>query len=123
MSPPRRMLRDDDSGVSEVIGTILILGMTVALFAAIIVWVASIPTPPTSVRLEVDGQLLPLKDSSGNWAGVNVTITHRGGESLDYIATRVYLRITKLSGPPVASWIEPSSASLVVGPLASSPFT
>ena len=48
MSPPRRILRDDDSGVSEVIGTILILGMTVALFAAIIVWVASIPTPPTS---------------------------------------------------------------------------
>src|SRR5881296_2193675 len=121
MSPPRRMLRDDDSGVSEVIGTILILGMTVALFAAIIVWVASIPTPPTSVRLEVDGQLLPLKDSSGNWAGVNVTITHRGGESLDYIATRVYLRITKLSGAFTTEILR-TKGTIAWGPNAGAPY-
>ena len=121
MSPPRRMLRDDDSGVSEVIGTILILGMTVALFAAIIVWVASIPPPPTSVRLEVDGQLLPLKDSSGNWAGVNVTITHRGGESLDYIATRVYLRITKLSGAFTTEILR-TKGTIAWGPNAGAPY-
>ncbi len=98
MKPIRRYLREDDRGVSEVIGTILILGMTVSLFAAIIIWVTSIPTPTTNVRLELDGALIPLKDTNGNWAGVNVTITHRGGESLGFPETRVYLTITKASG-------------------------
>src|SRR5205809_7887046 len=72
--------------------------MTVSLFAAIIIWVTSIPTPQAGIRLELDGQLIPLKDSSGNWAGVNVTITHRGGESLNFPETRIYLTITKASG-------------------------
>src|SRR3989304_1732576 len=98
MKPPRRSLREDDRGVSEVVGTILILGMTVSLFAAIIIWVTSIPTPQQNTRLELDGQLIPLKDASGNWAGVNITITHRGGEALGFLGTRVYLTITKTSG-------------------------
>jgi len=98
MKPPRRLVRNDSLGVSEVVGTILILGMTVSLFAAIIIWVTSIPTPQAGIRLELDGQLIPLKDSSGNWAGVNVTITHRGGESMNFADTRIYLTITKASG-------------------------
>src|SRR6266540_5344507 len=98
MRPPRRSLRQDRNAVSEVIGTIMILGMTVSLFAVIIIWVASIPTPQASTRLELDGTLIPLKDSNNNWAGVNITITHRSGEAVGYDATRVYLTITKASG-------------------------
>ncbi|MFQ5838642.1 MAG: type IV pilin, partial [Thermoplasmata archaeon] len=37
--------RFDDSGVSEVVGTILVLLITVIIFSSIIVWVYSIPTP------------------------------------------------------------------------------
>ena len=98
MKPHRHLLREDDRGISEVVGTILILGMTVSLFAAIIVWVTSIPTPQASTRLELDGALIPLKDNSGNWAGVNITITHRGGESMTFFDTRIYITITKASG-------------------------
>src|SRR3989442_6440315 len=121
MTPPRCLMRDDDSGVSEVIGTILILGMTVALFAAIIVWVASIPTPQANTRLELDGQLVPLKDASGNWAGVNVTITHRGGESLSYQTTRVYLRITKASGATTTEILR-LKGTIAWGPNAGAPY-
>ena len=95
MNPPRRCLRQDRNAVSEVIGTILILGMTVSLFSVIIIWVASIPTPTASTRLELDGTLTPLKTPGGLWDGVNVTIAHRGGEELGYPGTRVYLTITK----------------------------
>src|SRR5437899_11910337 len=98
MKPHRHLLRNDDRGISEVVGTILILGMTVSLFAAIIVWVTSIPTPQANTRLELDGQLIPLKDNSGNWAGVNITITHRGGERMSFLDTRIYLTITTATG-------------------------
>ncbi len=98
MKPPLRTLRDDHTAVTEVMGTILILGMTVSLFAVIIIWVTSIPTPTAGVRLELDGQLIPIKDVNNNWAGVNITLTHRGGESLNFFDTRVYLTIQKVSG-------------------------
>src|SRR2546426_415356 len=97
MKPPRRLRRESDA-VSEVIGTILILGMTVSLFAVIIIWVTSIPTPAANTRLELDGTLIPLKDANNNWAGVNITITHRGGESMNFVDARVYLTITKATG-------------------------
>jgi len=121
MKPPRRSLREDDRGVSEVIGTILILGMTVSLFAAIIVWVTSIPTPPATTHLELDGQLIPLKDASGNWAGVNVTITHRGGESLSFLDTRVYLTITKTSGASQTEILR-TKGTINWGPNSGSPY-
>src|SRR5207249_7957349 len=58
LSPPgchlmRTILREDESGVSEVIGTILILAMTVVLFSVIIVWVSAIPTPAAQARTDI----------------------------------------------------------------------
>ncbi len=78
------------SGVSEVIGTILILAMTVVLFSAIIVWVSTIPTPQASIRLDLDGTLIPIYDNSGSWAGANVTVQHRGGETLEGFRTSIF---------------------------------
>ena len=77
-----RRARWNESGVSEVIGTILILAMTVVLFASIIIWVANIPTPQASIRTEMDGTLTPIFDDTGAWDGVNITIQHKGGETL-----------------------------------------
>ncbi len=47
----RRWPQRSESGVSEVVGTILILAMTVVLFSGIIIWVANIPTPQASIPM------------------------------------------------------------------------
>ena len=121
MNPPRRCLRQDRNAVSEVIGTILILGMTVSLFSVIIIWVASIPTPTASTRLELDGTLTPLKTPGGLWDGVNVTIAHRGGEELGYPGTRVYLTITKASGLRTVEILR-TKGTVAWGPNAGTPY-
>ncbi|TLZ45151.1 MAG: type IV pilin [Methanobacteriota archaeon] len=54
------VLRDDESGVSEVVGTILILAMTVVLFSSIILWVGSIPTPTTQTRVDLRPSMIPV---------------------------------------------------------------
>jgi len=82
----------DDVGVSEVIGTILILGMTVTLFSAVLIWVYSIPTPSPDVKVSFVGQLEPIY-KSGVWDGVNITITHNSGEALQPFNTKLYLNI------------------------------
>lgn len=72
----------DESGVAEVVGTILILAMTVVLFSGIILWVSSFPAPEAALRLEMEGVLEPIFDAGGAVVGANITITHRGGEVL-----------------------------------------
>src|SRR3990170_1699137 len=84
-----------DSGVSEVIGTILILAMTVVLFASIIIWVSTLPTPPASTRVDMDGSLSPIYDDAVAWAGANITIQHRGGESLTSHKTEILLVVER----------------------------
>jgi Archaeal Type IV pilin, N-terminal len=88
----KTILREDESGVSEVIGTILILGMTVVLFATIIVWVTNIPTPPAQTRLDMESTMTPVLDGFGAEIGVNITIRHLGGEGLGPQLTRVYVQ-------------------------------
>ncbi len=121
MKTPRPALREDRSAVSEVVGTILILGMTVSLFAVIIIWVTSFPTPSAGIRLELDGMLIPIKDQNNNWAGVNITITHRGGESLGYASTRVYLVIEKTSGTRTTEALR-LKGTIAWGPNSGSPY-
>src|SRR3990172_8183520 len=81
------------NGVSEVIGTILILAMTVVLFATIILWVSAIPTPQASIRIDMDGQLAPIYEKNGNWTGANFTARHRGGETLPGYRTNVFFTV------------------------------
>src|SRR3989449_8803817 len=60
------VLREDESGISEVIGTILILAMTVVLFSTIIIWVSNIPTPVAQGRLDVASEMDPMYNGSGS---------------------------------------------------------
>ncbi len=86
--------RDDDSGVSEVVGTILILAMTVVLFSTIIVWVTNFPTPTAQTRIDVLGTLSPeYKTVSGGQQEVGdwINLTHQGGESLLAASTIIYV--------------------------------
>ncbi len=89
----RRFKPKDQSGVSEVVGTILILAMTVVLFSSIIIWVASIPTPAASIRLDMDGTLDGVYNQAGTWIGANITVVHRGGERLQAFRTQIILQV------------------------------
>src|SRR5205823_12475458 len=94
------VLRDDESGVSEVVGTILILAMTVVLFSSIILWVGSIPTPTTQTRVDLRPSMIPVYDGSGNEIGVNITILHRGVERLNPGPTLIYVQSQRVADPP-----------------------
>jgi len=95
----KTVVREDESGISEVIGTILILAMTVVLFSTIIIWVSSIPTPVAQTRLDVQSQMVPIYNL-GVESGVNITMTHQGGEALQPIPTILYVTSQRASNPP-----------------------
>src|SRR2546422_13959 len=87
----RTILRQDESGVSEVVGTILILAMTVVLFSVIIVWVTNIPTPSAQARTDIQSEMNPIYNPLGVEIGVNITLTHQGGEALQPVPTIIYV--------------------------------
>jgi FlaG/FlaF family flagellin (archaellin) len=83
----KAILREDKSGVSEVLGTILILGMTVTLFSVIIVWVSSVPAPIAQTRVDLAASM----SATPTGGGVLMTLTHRGGEPLYPVPTVIYV--------------------------------
>ncbi len=100
------VVREDDSGVSEVVGTILILAMTVVLFSTIIVWVTSIPTPIAQTRIDILGSLSPQyktisggQQETGDW----INLTHQGGESLPAFTTVIYVADQKSGSSSVTT--------------------
>lgn len=96
----KTVLREDDSGVSEVIGTILILAITVVLFASIILWVGSIPAPTVQTRVDLRPTMLPIYAVNGTEIGVNVTMLHQGVEALRPVPTVVYIQSQRGNNPP-----------------------
>lgn len=93
------ILREDESGVSEVIGTILILAMTVVLFSSIIIWVTNIPTPTAQTRLDMESTMSPVYNNLGVEIGVNITIRHLGGDRLFPLPTRIYVTSQRGNNP------------------------
>ena len=93
------MIREDKSGVSEVVGTILILAMTVTLFSVIIVWVSNIPAPPAQTRLDMLSRMAPVYNPFGVEVAVNITLTHQGGEALYPVPTRLYVTSQRAPAP------------------------
>ena len=75
-----------DNGVSEIIGTILILGITVSLFSLIYVSVLAVSptshTPSANIVLRVEGD--------------NIIIDHCGGPSLS-LDTKILMMIDSIS--------------------------
>ncbi|MEE9164544.1 MAG: type IV pilin, partial [Thermoplasmata archaeon] len=87
---PRRPL--DHRGVSEVIGTILILLITVIIFSTIVLWVFTLPTPRAAGNAGIDGGL-EGRFVGGSWGGAYVNLTHLGGDDLLDTNTRIYITI------------------------------
>jgi FlaG/FlaF family flagellin (archaellin) len=78
--------------VSEIIGTLLLLMITVALFSVVFVWATRLPTPERVPYVD----LTPFLDDGGDgWGNGNekIVIEHRGGEPIFANQTRVIIRI------------------------------
>jgi hypothetical protein len=75
--------------------------MTVVLFASIILWVGSIPTPTTQTRVDLRPTMSPVYDGSGtNEIAVNISLLHRGVESLNPAVTFIYVISVRGSNQP-----------------------
>ncbi len=94
------ILREERSGVAEVVGTILILAMTVVLFSVVILWVSAAPSPVSQTRIGISSQLQPVYSRLGVEIGVNITLTHEGGEPLLPVPTVIYVTSQRGSSPP-----------------------
>ncbi len=84
-----RSLRRHSRGVSEVVATILLLGLTVTLFSSIFFFVNTFPRPPSQSASQFQGSL--LFTPSGAYI-TNVQILHLSGAVLSSPTTTIYLR-------------------------------
>src|SRR3972149_5164434 len=96
----RARLRRDVSGVSEVVGTSLILMMTVVLFSVIILCATSMPTPTGQPRLDILSRMDPIYSGLGLEIGVNITLVHQGGAALPPVPTIIYVTSQRGTNPP-----------------------
>jgi len=88
-----RELRKKEKGVSEVIGTILILAITVVLFSSIFYYVAVMPPPKSQVYSSFVSSY--QINSNGTF---NITVTNNGGESLPVDFTELLVAVQNPSG-------------------------
>jgi hypothetical protein len=85
--------RWDRGGVSEIVSTILILGLTVLLFSSIIAFVGRMPPPTKSTSASFVGRIEPLSLATPWDNGAEIFITHQGGRSLRALDALVILTI------------------------------
>ncbi len=98
----------DRSGVSEVVGNLLILAITVTLFSGIMFFVTSMPTP----NEETYGDFSATIEFNTGIGGVTNTImnvTHVSGQALENIETHIYVLI---DGAPYTLYINDSSSPI-----------
>lgn len=78
-------LRKSKSGVSEIIGNLLILAITVTMFSGIMYFVINMPSP--------QGQTISDFSVQTGVSGTDlyVNITHQGGQTLNGSSTNIYL--------------------------------
>ncbi|MBX8633246.1 MAG: type IV pilin [Thermoplasmata archaeon] len=78
-----------DSGVSEIIGDILILGITVTLFSTIFLYVNAFPTPNAQTYADFNATL------SNTTSPTYLNITHEGGQALTSSLTAVVVQVNQ----------------------------
>ncbi|NLI74535.1 MAG: type IV pilin [Euryarchaeota archaeon] len=86
-SSSSHILRIDRGAVSEVIGSLLILVITVALFSGIIIFVHSMDVPPDNIYASFIGNIIVEDD------GASIEIIHRGGYPLENYRTDIHLHV------------------------------
>ncbi|MCX8174311.1 MAG: VWA domain-containing protein, partial [Thermoplasmata archaeon] len=88
-------LRENESGISEVVATLLVLVITVALFSSIFAWINALPPPMSKTYTEFSAKLDAVY-AGGNYT-FYVNITHAGGEPLYASATTILISIENFS--------------------------
>ena len=84
-----------DSGVSEIIGDILILAMTVTLFSTVFVFVNAFPTPNAQTFVNFNATLSNSVNTTNFTNAVFLNITHEGGQALTSSLTSVVVQINQ----------------------------
>lgn len=109
----------DRRGVSEVIGTILLLSMTVMVFSGIILFVNTLTGPGDQTYVN----LIPSIERTDPNNGI-VYITHAGGQPLDASRTTVIIEVNSSNFPlAVTDGLVPSNGQWVTGQRWGVPFT
>jgi hypothetical protein len=101
--------RCNREGVSEVLGTLFLLVMTVALFSVIILWVYGFDAPESENRVN----LFPSMERI-NSTNANVSIVHRGGEPLLSSSLQIFMTVQNTTNQ---SLIGPYNYSIGAGGL------
>ncbi|AGB04867.1 Mg-chelatase subunit ChlD [Aciduliprofundum sp. MAR08-339] len=70
-----------EKGVSEVLGSILVLLITVMLFSTVFYYVGTMPTPQPKIYAQFDATLHIVPNGTGGYC-LNITVRNVGGESL-----------------------------------------
>ncbi len=97
---PRRWRKPGRRGVSDVVATILLLALTVTLFAAIFAWVTAFPSPPPQNNNQFQASLR----YTSNLTYVNgLSITHLAGPSVSGTGQIYLASSTQPTGPEFAS--------------------
>ena len=79
--------RRNRRGVSEVVGVIMLLAITVVLFSSLFVWVQQLEGPEAQTHADFEATL-EVDDASGTGY---LNITHSGGEELNDWSTEIRL--------------------------------
>ncbi len=86
----------NSGGVSDIIGNILVLGITVVLFSTIFVFVGQMPTPNNATYVDFAVEMEANK-TTGFYTILNMT--HVGGEELKDFSTNIYLTVDGTTTP------------------------
>jgi FlaG/FlaF family flagellin (archaellin) len=79
-------IRKSNQAVSEVLGTVLLLGMAVSMFSLLSFTVLSYPFNPSPPSVNLVGYMGGTNNVTGK---TYVTVEHYGGDSLNIITTKV----------------------------------
>ena len=108
----RRRHRAGRRGVSDVVATILLLALTVTLFASIFAFVTQFPPPPSQNNNQFQASLIYTS------SGLNITtiqIVHLAGPSVPGIG-QIYLKsATQPNAPEFTSPLDPYTVSSGIG--------
>lgn len=86
----KRKLEREFEGVSEVVGTILVLAITVVLFSSIFATVSTLESPDRTQYVEMESTFTAVEDH------VTVELEHKGGNRLDTRDMRIYFFVTTI---------------------------
>ncbi|MEM3396972.1 MAG: CARDB domain-containing protein [Thermoplasmata archaeon] len=101
-------MRKAMKGVSSIIGTFLVLVITVVIFSTIFAWVQTFPTPQPRANTQFDAEAWYEEAGTGSGYYANVNLTHIAGELLP----TSYIRIVVETENGTRFYLQPSDGGI-----------